>query len=402
MPSYAYTAKSSPQQAVSGTIDAESEQDAVAKLAKLGYFPVSIAQEGLLKRAGNSLTLQKVPKPEVMLFTRQLASMIESGVNLIKSFDIISSQAANKHLKIIINDVLKKVKDGRQLSASLSAYPLAFPPLYTAMIHAGEISGNLAETLRRLADYLEKEDEFKNSLLAALTYPFFIIFVGAATVAVLLGFVIPRLASMFEDMGQALPLPTQILMQVSGFLRSQWWMIIVGAVIIAAVFKRFHASPKGRLAWDKSMLKTPALGPVFLKSEVARIMRTLSLLLSSGVTVVTALDIARSIADNEALKAELEQFKQKISNGLNFSDCLKESKFFPVMVTNIVSVGEETGNMEQALMRIANDYEKDTDRTLKAFTRLLEPVIILVMGLVVGFIVVSMLLPIFQINLMVR
>jgi type II secretory pathway component PulF len=400
MPSYAYTAKSSPHQTVNGSIDAESEQDAVAKITKLGLFPLYVAPEG--QRPAGRLSLQKVPKAEVMLFTRQLASMIESGVNIIKSFDIIVSQSANKNLKAVINDVLKKVKDGRPLSDSMAAYPKLFPPLYTAMIHAGEVSGNLAETLRRLADYLEKEDEFKNSLLSALTYPLFIIFVGIATVGVLLGFVIPRLAVMFEDMGQALPLPTQILMRISGFLRGQWWMAVIAAVVIALVFKRFHASSAGRLIWDRAMIKAPVFGSIVLRSEVARIMRTLSLLLTSGVAVVTALDIAKSIADNAVLSGELEQFKQKISNGLNFSDCLRESKFFPPLVTNIVTVGEETGNMEQALMRIAVDYERETDRALKAITRLLEPVIILVMGLVVGFIVMSMLLPIFQINLMAR
>jgi type II secretory pathway component PulF len=179
-------------------------------------------------------------------------------------------------------------------------------------------------------------------------------------------------------------------------------MAVIAAVVIALVFKRFHASSAGRLIWDRAMIKSPVFGSIVLRSEVARIMRTLSLLLTSGVAVVTALDIAKSIADNAVLSGELEQFKQKISNGLNFSDCLRESKFFPPLVTNIVTVGEETGNMEQALMRIAVDYERETDRALKAITRLLEPVIILVMGLVVGFIVMSMLLPIFQINLMAR
>jgi type II secretory pathway component PulF len=402
MPRYIYTAKSHPQKIIRGDIEAESEQDAINKLTKIGCFPISIRIEDISLYRQDIWHFRKAHNKDIVLISRQLTGLIESGVNILNSLTIISRQASNKYLRAVLFDIISKIKDGKSFSESLSAHPQLFSNLYISMIRSGEAGGSLELTLKRLADFLEKEEEFKNSLRSALTYPAFVFIVGVMTVIVLLGFVIPRLVAMFKDMGQILPLPTRILINVSAFLRGYWWLVI--AIIFIAVFllKRTAKKPQGRIQLDRLKLKLPVWGEIVLKTEIARLMRTLSLLLSSGIPIVYALDISASTVGNQILRLEAGKFKGQISGGASFSKCLRDSAFFPTFVTNIVTVGEESGSLEKSLWRIADDYEIEVDRTLKVLTRLLEPAIILAMGLIVGFIVLSMLLPIFQINLIVR
>ncbi len=338
----------------------------------------------------------------MVLLTRQLSTLIESGVNILNSLNIVESQTPNKYLKSILKDVVSKIKDGKSFSESLAVYPQVFSGLYTSMIHLGEVGGHIDEALKRLADFLEKEEEFKNSVRSSLTYPFFIFAVSALTVIILLGFVIPKLVAMFEDMGQILPLPTKILINISGAMRNFWWLILIIIFIVLGLLRRSYRNPLGKIFWDKFKLKIPVFGEIILKTQVSRLMRTLSLLLGNGMTIIYSLDISTTVLDNEIIRIEVKKATGQITGGMSFSKFLQESKFFPAFVVNIVTVGEETGTLEKALMRIANEYERDVDRTLKTLTRLLEPIIILVMGLIVGFIVLSMLLPIFQINLIVR
>ena len=401
MARYFYTAKSDPQKTIQGDIEAESEQDAIEKLTKLGYFPISVKSEE--EAAGKPGAIKgKVSKREIVLFTRQLSTLLESGVNILDGLNIILGQITNKYFRMVITDTIARIKDGAPLSESLAEHERLFPSLYTSMIHSGEAGGTLEETLKRLADFMEKEEEFRNSVRAALTYPLFVFGVGLSTVMILLIFVIPRLVTMFEDMGQALPLPTKMLIDLSSFMRSYWWLII--AVIGSGIFflRRSLRTAEGRIIFDRMKLKIYIFGDITLKTEISRMTRTLSVLLSGGVSVISALDLSISVIANQVLKEEMTKFKEKIGQGVNFSRCLKESNLFPPFVTNIVTVGEETGTLEKALMRIADEYERDVDRTLKNLSRMLEPVIILVMGLIVGFIVLSMLLPIFQINLIVK
>ena len=402
MPRYTYIAKSQPQKTVQGDIEAESEQDAINRLAKMGYFPISIQSEDLSLYRQGLWHVRKASSKDTAIILRQLSILIESGVNVLSSLEIIAKQISNKYLKTVLRDVIEKIKGGKSLSESLSSHPYLFSQLYTSMINSGEIGGNLEPTLRRLADFLEKEEEFRNSVRSALAYPAFVFIVGAMTVIILVGFVIPRLITMFEDMGQILPLPTRILINLSGFLRGFWWLILAIIFIFIFLLRRITHRPQGKIQLDRLRLKLPVWGEIVLKTEISRLMRTLSLLLSGGIAVVYALDISTSVVENQILRIEVQKFKGQISSGLSFSKCLKDSNLFPAFVTNIVSVGEESGSLEKSFLRIADDYENEVGRSLKTLTRLLEPVIILTMGLIVGFIVLSMLLPIFQINLIVR
>lgn len=402
MPHYNYIAKVSPDKTIQGEIEADSQSDALVKLSNLGYFPLSLKPVEQTLNKKNFWLLRKISRREVALFTSQLCNLLGSGVHILNSLEIISRQTANKYFKSVINDIVSRVKDGKSLSASLSFYPDVFPGLYVPVIHSGEVGGKIEESLERLSNFLEKEEEFKNSLRAALTYPFFIVIVGISTIIVLLTFVIPRLTLMFQDLGQALPLPTRILMDFSAFLRAWWWLFLAVPAVLIFGFRRLKQIPEQRLLWDRFKLRIYLFGELILKGEISRLMHTLALLLSSGITITSALEISIAVVENAALKSELEKFNEQIKNGSSLSRCLNESKFFPGFVTNIVAVGEETGSLEKSLERISLDYEKDVDRKIKAVTRMLEPVIILVMGLIVGFIVLSMLLPIFQINLMAR
>jgi type II secretory pathway component PulF len=401
MPIYIYLAKTDPQNTIRGEIEAESDQEAVNKVIQAGFSPLSVTLKDEHPKSLNKVR-RKISKHDVVLFTRQLSTLVDSGVPIVNGLNIVISQMSNLYFKEVLGDVVGKIKGGKSFSDSLAIYPEIFPHLYTAIVNSGEISGSLKTTFTRLADFLEKEEEFMNSVRSALVYPAFVFCVGVLTVIVLIGFVIPRLVNMFEDMGQALPLPTKILIGTSEVFSKYWVIIIAFAVVIVFFLRRQYLSPQGRLAWDRFKLKLTALGEITLKTEISRLSRTLSLLLSGGLPVVPSLDIVSTVVENRVLKLEVNKIKDDIVGGLSLSNAIKKSKIFPNFVTNIVIIGEETGTLEKSLMRIADDYERDVDRSLKSLARMLEPIIILGVGLVVGFIVLAMLLPIFQMNLIVR
>jgi len=402
MPKFIYTARSGPDQLLQGEIEAETEQEAIEKLTRQDQYPVSLKQLNLISQRKGILGFKKITGAETTLFTRQLCELNESGVNLVKSLSIIGNQTSNAHLKAVIRDLLAKIKEGSTLSESLAAHPDIFSGMYTAMVRSGEIGGTLEPSLKRLADFLENEEGLKSSVKSALIYPTFVFSVGLLTVFILLTFVIPRLVSMFRDMGQTLPLPTQILISLSGFMANYWLLMLLAIFACLLIFKRTIKTVKGKLSWDAFKLTIPLWGRITLKSELGRWLRTLSLLLSGGISILTSLDVSKTVVENEVLKIEAERLIKQLNRGQGLSSAMRESGFFPEFVVNIVGVGEDTGSMDKALLRIADNYEKSVAQELTTLTRLLEPVIILFMGLVVGFIVLSMLLPIFQINFMVR
>jgi len=402
MARYRYSAKSEPTKIIRGDIEADSAQDAIQKLTKLGFFPISVQTEEVSLENKGFWPFARASNKEIVLFTAQLSTLVGSGINILKSLNIVIGQIPNKYLKAVLHDVTDRVKDGEAFSESLSTHPEVFSSLYTSMVRTGEASGKIEEALSRLSDYLEKEEEFKENLLQAMIYPAFIFGVSVLTILVLLGFVIPRLVSMFSDMGQILPLPTKILIAVSAALRTYWWFLPILIFMFVFIWQRMKQNPHGRLMLDNFKLKAPFLGNIILKAEIGRFMRTLSLVVSGGMPITPALEVGASTLENRILRKVAEDFKETISKGAMLSEALRNSKLFPEFTINIVSIGEETGSLEKSFLRIAQDYEKEVDRALKNIARMIEPVIILVMGLIVCFIVLSMLLPIFQMNLIVR
>jgi len=413
MMKFSYEVKKGPTELVKGIIEAESQSAAVDKLSRMGYIPIRVipAKEkpspkgaspakGTLHIAGqvSGLGLSgKISSKDLTIFTEQLASLLKSRVPLFEAMSFLYEQTENANLKKIISQSIDEIRDGKTLSQSLSRYPKVFHPLYVNMIESGEKGGVLEKTLLRLSEFRNRQEEIRAKVVSALVYPAFMLIVGILSMFVLLTFVIPRMASLFSEVGQTLPLPTRILLSLSSWFRDYWYLGPAIIILIVFIFNKIKEKKKGTL--DKFKLKFPLLGNFIKKSAIARFARTLALLLASGIPLFQALAITIPTIENEIIKSDLESVHKGIIDGAPFEQSMKGSLWFPRFMTNMLAVGERGGNLEEALLEIAVFYERETNRAIKVITSLLEPAIILVMGLVIGFIVFAMLLPIFQINL---
>jgi len=413
MPKFSYEAKKGPVELVKGIIEAESQSVAVDKLSRMGYIPIRVvpAKEKPSKRAVSSAkqTLpiagqvsglgrsKKISSKDLTIFTEQLASLLKSRVPVFEALSFLYEQTENVSLKRIILQSIDELRDGKTLSQSLSQYPKVFPPLYVNMIESGEKGGVLEKTLLRLSEFRNRQEEIRARVASALVYPAFMLIVGILSMFVLLTFVIPRMASLFSEVGQTLPLTTRILLALSSQFRNYWYLSPAIIVLGVFIFNRIKEKKKGAL--DKFKLKLPLVGNFIKKSVIAGFARTLALLLASGIPLFQALAITIPTIENKIIKSDLELVYKGIIDGVSFEQSMKRSLWFPCFMTNMLAVGEKGGNLEEALLEIAVFYERETNRAIKVITSLLEPAIILIMGLVIGFIVFAMLLPIFQINL---
>ncbi len=406
MMKFIYEAKKGPVELVKGVIEAESQSAAVDKLSQMGYIPIRVVAAGeksfnqrpnIAKQFSGLSLSKKIRSKELTIFTEQLASLLKSKVPLFEALRFLHQQTENANLKIIISQAIDEIRDGKTLSGSLSKYPKVFPPLYVNMIESGEKGGVLEKTLLRLSEFRNRQEEIRGKVTSALVYPIFMLVVGVVSMFVLLTFVIPRMASLFNEVGQTLPLPTRILLSVSSQFRNYWYLS--PAIIVLGVFMFNRMKEKKKGAFDKFKLKLPLIGNFIKKSAIARFARTLALLLASGIPLFQALAITIPTIENEIIKSDLELIRKGIIDGASFEQSMKRSLCFPRFTTNMLAVGEKGGNLEEVLLEIAVFYERETNRVIKVITSLLEPAMILVMGLIIGFIVFAMLLPIFQINL---
>lgn len=402
---YRYRAKNGPQKLIENIIEAHSEQDAIDKISRLGYFPVSVE----LEASGANVTPAFSVNPsvrinfrEITILSRQLASLLKSGVPILTSLNIIAEQCDNNKLKGILANIHNAVKDGATFSSALAAYPGVFPRLYVAMVRAGEDSGALPEVLLRIADYRTKQEEIVLRLRTAMAYPVLMAVVGLGTVIFMLTYVMPRLMGIFSNMGGNLPLPTRILIFISGFL-SKWWAVAIAALgVVILVTVRYARTKAGRISLGLFTLHLPLVGKLVLKAELARFSRTLELLIKSGIPILRAIDIVIPVLNNKIIQDQLKVSYKDLEQGGSLGKSLKNSKLFPIFMSNLIIVGEESGKLNEALSEVAQSYERDTDEAIKVLASLLEPAMILIMGVIVGFIVVAMLLPIFEINMMVK
>jgi len=411
MPIFAYKAKQGPDKIVDGRIDANNIDAAVQKIIQLGFTPIDIAQADQIKKPVIASLpafkspikfIQRVKLTDKVQFTRQMSDLVDASVPMLRSLQIISHQTQNPQLKTIIEEMHDFVRDGGSFSESLAIHRDVFSSLYVHMVRAGEVSGQLNLVLNRLADYLEKEQETISKVRSSLAYPFLILAVGVLTVFVLLTFVIPKLSIMFEDLGQDLPLPTVILVGVSSFFARFWWLMIALGAGAGFYLKQWLNSIEGKTWFDHFKLRIPILGEFIKIVEVGRFARTLGTLVESGVVITTALDSVWAIIDNEALRAEIKEAADKVRAGSSLKVALSGSAFFPEMATNMISVGEEAGNLEKGLYKIADTYERQSDQTIKTLISLLGPLVLVGIVAIVGFVVIAMLLPIFQMNLLIQ
>jgi len=404
MPIYLYRAKKGPDEVIEGKIEAPDEKEALEKISQLGYIPTKLeVYAGHVKKTSLSKPLRfKIKYRQITIFSRRLASLLKSGVPILSSLAILQEQSEDPHLKYILSDIYNSIKEGTSFSESLKKYPKVFSPLYIALVKTGEDSGALAEALLRIADYRQKEEEFLSKFRTALIYPLFMILVGIGTVIFMLVFVLPKISQIFINLKQKLPLPTRLVLVISAFLKDKILAIIFIALLFIFIFLRYLKTEKGRKNYDAFKLRIFFLGNFILKTELARFSRTLSLLIKNGISVIRAIELSIPVLENEILKDCFSNSLSQLKQGGSFGKSLKEYKIIPLFMSNLISVGEESGKLAEALEEVAFSYEKDTQDTIAIFTTLLEPLLILVIGGIIGFVVIAMLLPIFEMNLAIR
>jgi len=405
---YEYVALDEKGRERKGFVDATGAQAARQMLRERGIYPVDIAparekKESALAVATDLPLGRNVSPADVAVFTRQLATLLGAGIPLVPSFGVLLTQTKNPVLTKILAQVRSDINEGKSLTASLEAFPRVFPPFYINMVKAGEASGTLNLVLERLADFSEGQQALLSKIRSALAYPLVMGLVGTLVIFLLMTFVVPRITEIFSDMKQTLPVITLILIGVSSFLKSFWWLILFVAAAGAAAFKYFiSATQSGRRFWDAVRLRAPVWGGVNRKIAIARFTRTLATLLQSGVPLLAAMDIVRNVVNNVFIGEVIAQAAKDVEEGQSLSAPLAQSGLFPPMVTEMIAVGEQTGSLEKMLNRIATTYETEAQSDVMIMTSLLEPIMILVMGLLVAFIVFSILLPIFEMNQLVR
>ncbi len=290
------------------------------------------------------------------------------------------------------------VQGGDTLAAALGKHPKVFSRLFCAMVRAGEAGGMLDAILQRLAEFSETEDEIRSRIKSAMAYPVVMVFAGGGAIFILMTVVIPKILQIFAELNQTLPLPTQILISIVGFVSNKWWLLLGGALMGGIFFYNFIRTEEGRTLWHTFQLKIPVVGDLIRKQEIARFARTLGSLLKNGVSILSSLEIVGEVMGNKLVQQEVAKISENITQGSSVAAPLRGSKIFPPVVVNMLAIGEETGRLDQVLIRIASSYEVEVDRSIKTLTSLIEPLIILSMGLVVGFVVISMLLPIFTLD----
>ncbi|MFC1658529.1 type II secretion system F family protein [Candidatus Omnitrophota bacterium] len=403
MPVYKYRAKKGPESTSEGSIEAENKEQAIEKLSQMGYVPVRLEEARDKTGAlSTSSATGRIRSRDITIFSRQLSSLIKSGVPILRAINIISEQSDSPHFRSVLANIHNQIRDGKAFSLALANYPKVFSQFYTSMVRTGEESGTLQEVLLRISDYRQQQEEFVSKIRSALAYPILMAIVGIATVVFMIAYVMPRLMQIFLNLGQDLPLPTRILIVVSNRFQQGWFWIILVAGLFLFVLRQQAKTEALRTVVSRLKMNLPLFGEFTLKTELARFSRSLELLIRSGMPILKAIDASIPILKNEIIKRQLLRSYQELEQGGSFGRSLKKAKIFPAFMTNLISVGEESGRLDEALAEIARTYERDIDEAIKVMTSLLEPMMILLMGLIVGFIVVAMLLPIFQINVFAR
>lgn len=400
MPQFSYKAKDTTGQVVTGTLDAESPANVISRLQAMGYFPVAVhdSKTAAANSAQPAGRQRRVKINDMATFNRQLADLLSSGIPLVKALSVIQNQTNNPTLQQIIQQVTQDVSGGDSLAGAMSRHPKVFNKLFVAMVKAGEAGGLLDQVLQRLADFAEAEAETRSKIKSALAYPVVMVFAGMGAVVVLMTVVMPKIMTIYEDLNQELPATTVILISVSKFLQNYWYVVFGALLVAGAVFWRALKTKEGKRALDGFLVKVPVLGPMIVKKEIANFARTLGSLLHNGVSILPALDITHGVLTNQIVADEVATIPENVTQGEGVAAPLRKSTVFPPVVVNMMAIGEETGRLDNVLIKVAKSYDTEVDRAVKTLTSLLEPLVILFMGLIVGFIVISMLLPIFSID----
>ena len=401
METYSYEATTKKGGVVTGTIEAANERVAIDRLQDMGYFPLKInkAEEYKISVPSSlSFIYPRVRERDIMTFTYQLGVLLDAGFPLDKALSILSELTEKKAARDLIKEILSHVRSGKSFSESLAKFPSVFPLFYVNMIKAGEAGGFLEDTISRMAVYLENSQSLKEEIRSALIYPAILSLVVVAAVVLMLTFVVPKFKTIFLDMGEALPLPTIILLAVSNGLKEYWWLIPL--VLFGGYFglRHYLKTAGGRRSWDKLKFKLPLFGKLYREAAVSRFARTLGTLLESGVPILNALQIVKGTLGSERMAEIISAVREGVRKGRGISEPLKNSDIFPPIAVHMVTVGEETGKLDEMLLKVAERFDLEVRTTVKRMLSVLEPALILLMAVIIGFIVIAMLLAIFSIN----
>lgn len=405
MAEYSYKAKDDKGKIISSFIEASSKEEAVEEISQLGLFPLSVepaAKTAAVSRVEIPAVQAAMMRRDVTSFSRQLASLLKSGISVLNAISIIAKQSDRKRFKIVLDNLFTSIKDGKPLSIALAEHPALFDKFYVSMIKVGEENGTLPEILARIVQYRKKQDEIKTRIKGALVYPGIVAVVGFFTVLFVMTNVLPKLLSLIDSIGVDKPKPTLVLMSVVAFLQQYAWLIICVLGLLYVPLRAYLRKKKAVLPFEGLKLKVPVFGRLILESEIVLFSKTLKTSLESGLQLLKSIELAASVMTNGAMKHEMELFYDEIRSGTSLGVMLRKSKLFPVSVGNMIVVGEESGKLTDVLEQIAEDYETHVDETVKLLLTLIEPLIILVLGGLVGFIAIALLLPVFNLNVMVK
>jgi general secretion pathway protein F len=409
MPIYEYMGLDQSGRKVKGSIDAGNVVAARQKLREGNIYPVELGEAEVKKQAdgrtlsGRTSLFGKVRFSDLSIMTRQLATLLGAGLPLVPSLATLVSQTNHPQLKKTLAKIKEEVNEGKSLTAGMSLFPQIFSPFYVNMVKAGEASGTMNLVLQRLADFTESQQALRTKIRTALAYPLIMFFVGASVLLFLVTFVVPNITKVFEEMHQTLPGITILLISVSGFLKSFWWLLILALCFFLLIARyAINNTDGGQYFLDKIKLKAPLIGRLNQKIAVARFSRTLGTLLQSGVPLLTSLEIVGNVVNNRLMADAIRQAAKDVEEGQSLSVPLSKNGFFPPIATEMIAIGEQSGNMETMLHRIADAFETEAAANVMTLTSLMEPMMILLMGFLVGFIVISVLLPIFEMNQLVR
>ena len=407
MPVYEFTALNAAGKKIKGVLDADSLTAARQKIRSQGHYPVDI-KETSTRSATDKPPLfsrqlgQSVKQQEIHIATRQLATLLGAGIPLVPALAGLGEQTANRALKTVLAQIMDAVNEGNALTSALAEHPRLFSKIYVNMVRAGEASGSLDVVLERLAEFGENQHAIRSRIKAALLYPIFMAVVGIVVLFLLITFIVPSITSVFEGTQQALPLPTVVLISLSTVLKQFWWAVLALAFAAVTAVRWHIATPDGRRRWDTLKLTMPGMRDLSIKTASALFSRTLASLLQSGVPLVASLEIVKNILDNVVLAEQISLACEELEKGASLSQFFKGGKWFPPMLVQMMAVGEQSGSLDKMLAKAADSYEKEVETKILALTSMIEPVMILVMGVAVSFIVVSILLPIFEMNQLIR
>lgn len=395
MPQFQYEVKKGPGPATTGVLEAESRRAAAARLRDMGYFPISIEEyDGAQKKDVLLRAFTRVRLKERNIFFRQLATLIESGMPLTRALSTIAQQTTNTQLVSIVEQLRDDVQKGSTFAEAMERHPKIFTSMHCNLVRAGETGGMLEEVLWRMVQFGEQDEELRAKAVSTMIYPAILTVMGTAAIFILTSFVFPKFLLLFKDFNVELPVPTKVVLAICGFMGKWWWAVLFAVIVIAAGVVSYWRTPRGRLFFDQLALRVPVLRVVVQKYVMAQFARTLGTLLDNGVPVLKSLRITVETLSNRAIAGEVDVVQARVAEGDSISSGLAQTKHFPPMVVNMFVIGEESGKLGGVTKRMADAYDIEVDRAVKTLTALLEPLMIIIMGVLVGGLVISMLMPI--------